>query len=133
MSLIITAANAERISQDVLCSNEDQILAVSIMDIFGNILASKSKDHFKNKFRRLHEDEDNLEYGAILSAVILALSNERKGISRETQAIITVYKDCKIMLLPLSCYQIIMEVVFPLSVNVEDFTVAGKIERLLLR
>ena len=130
MSLIITANDAERISKDILLEH-DEILAISIMDIYGNILASKSQESFKNAFILIH-DEGNLEYAATLSVSILALSNKRRQVFQETKAIITVYEECKIILLPLPSHHVLIELIFPRSVDVEDFSIADKIGRLLL-
>ena len=47
---------AKRISNDVI-SVDDAILAISIMDMQGNILASQFKPAFKDKFEFYHFEE----------------------------------------------------------------------------
>ncbi|MDQ3851962.1 MAG: hypothetical protein M3299_03920, partial [Thermoproteota archaeon] len=50
----------------------------------------------------------------------------------ETQALITIYKDCKMMLLPIPSYEILVRFVLQRSVNAEGYNIANKIERLLV-
>ncbi len=71
------------------------------MDLRGNILAAISKDSFKEAFR-LTRDGD--KYGGSL-----AVANEVKDIVGEAQVLITVYKDCKMMLLPIPSYEILLD------------------------
>jgi hypothetical protein len=56
-----TATAAQRIS-DYILSADDGILAISIMDIKGNILAAKSKQSFKEIFGLTSDGE---KYGGI--------------------------------------------------------------------
>src|ERR671919_506575 len=121
--VIINSNAAERIAYGILSAN-DEILAISIMDTRGNILAAISKDSFKEAFK-LTRDGD--KYGGAL-----AVANEVKDIVGEAQVLITVYKDCKMMLLPIPSYEILVGFVLPRSVNAEDYDIANKIERLLV-
>jgi hypothetical protein len=119
--MVVTSSAAERIADDVLSSN-DEILALSIMDMKGNILAAKSKEAFKKAFR-VTGDED--KYGAALAAGIFSLVNEVKEMFGEPQAISTIHKNCKLMLLPIPSYQILVGLVLQ-----RDYNIASKIEKL---
>ncbi len=126
--VIIASSAAERISDDILSTNDD-ILAISIMDMRGNILATKSKEYFRQVFGITLEGDN---YGGTLAVAALAVANEVKDIVGEAQALITIYKDCKMMLLPLPSYEILVGFVLQRSVNAEGYNIANKIERLLV-
>ena len=124
----ITSKAAERISYDILSKN-DEMLAISIMDMRGNILAAKSKEYYKEAFGVTGEGE---KYGGTLAVAALAVANEVKDIVGEAQALITIYKNCKMMLLPIPSYEILVGFVLQLSADAEeDYNIANKIERLL--
>jgi hypothetical protein len=120
--MAVTSSAAERIANDILSTN-DEILAISIIDKKGNILAAKSKEAFKKAFR---VTVDGDKYGATLAIGILSLVNEVKEFVGEAQAIITIHKNCKLMLLPIPSYQILVGLVLQ-----RDYNIADKIERLL--
>ena len=124
----ITSSAAERISEDILSTN-DEILSISIMDMRGNILATKSKEYFRQVFGITVEGD---KYGGTLAVAALAVANEVKDIVGEAQALITIYKDCKMMLLPIPSYEILVGLVLHRSVNAEGNNIANKIERLLV-
>jgi hypothetical protein len=126
--VIITSSVAERIAHDILSVN-DEILAISIMDTRGNILAAISKDSFKEAFGLTRNGE---KYGGTLAVAALAVANEVKDIVGEAQALITIYKNCKMMLLPIQSYEILIGFVLQHSVNAEGYNIANKIERLLV-
>ena len=125
--VIIASSAAERISDDILSTNDD-ILAISIMDMRGNILATKSKEYFRQVFGITLEGDN---YGGTLAVAALAVANEVKDIVGEAQALITIYKDCKMMLLPLPSYEILVGFVLQRSVNAEGYNISNTIERLL--
>jgi hypothetical protein len=126
--VIITSSVAERIAHDILSAN-DEILAISIMDTRGSILAAISKDSFKEAFGLTRNGE---KYGGTLAVAALAVANEVKDIVGEAQALITIYKNCKMMLLPIQLYEILIGFVLQHSVNAEGYNIANKIERLLV-
>ena len=126
--VIITSSAAERISDEILSMNEE-ILSVSIMDMRGNILATKSKEYFRQVFGINLEGD---KYGGTLAVAALAVANEVKDIVGEAQALITIYKDCKMVLLPIPSYEILVGFVLQRSVNAEGYDFANKIERLLV-
>ena len=123
----ISSGIAEKISDEILSSNEE-ILAISIMDISGNVLAAKSKESFKQAFRATGEGD---KYGGTLAVAALAVANEVKDVVGEAQAIITIYKNCKMMLLPIPSSQILVGFVLQRSVNAEGYDIANTIERVL--
>jgi hypothetical protein len=125
----LTPNEAGKIADDILSANEEEILAISIMDMRGNILAAKSKEFFKQAFGVTRNGD---RYGGTLAVAALAVVNEVKDIvGGEARAIIAIYKNCKMMLLPIPSYEILVGFVFERSVNAEDYNIANKIERLL--
>jgi len=120
--MVVTSSAAERIADDILSTN-DEILAISVIDKKGNVLAGKSRESF-NKAFRLNVDGD--KYGATLAVGILSLVNEVKDTFGEAQAIITIHKNCKLMLLPVPSYEILVGLVLQ-----RDYNIVSKIERLL--
>ena len=120
--MVVTSSAAERIADDILSTN-DEILAISLMDKKGNILAAKSKDYFKKAFR---VTVDGDKYGAALAVGILSLVNEVKEVFGEAQSIITIHKNCKLMLLPMPSYELLVGLVLD-----RDYNISSKIERLL--
>jgi hypothetical protein len=125
---VITSSAAERIVDEILSTN-DEILAISIIDEKGgNIIASRSKESFRKAFE---VTEEASKYGGSLAIAALAVANEVKQVAGEARALITVYEKCKMMLLPVPSYEILVGFVLDSSVNAEDFNIANKIERLL--
>lgn len=123
----ISSKQAERIVNDVLYTTEG-ILAISIMDMRGNPLATNSKESFKEAFRAA---ADWNEYGGTLALATLSLVNQVSNVFGEAQAIITIHKNCKLMLLSISSYQTLVGLVLERSHEAEDNDVANKIERLM--
>jgi hypothetical protein len=124
----INSSVAQRIAYNILSLNQE-ILAISIMDTKGNILAATSKDSFKEAFGVTRDGD---KYGGTLAVAALAVANEVKDIFKEAQAIISIHENCKTMLLPIPTYEILIGFVLERSVNAEDYNIANKIERLLL-
>ena len=124
--MALTAADAETLSDDIL-SNNDDILAISIMDMRRNILAAKSKESFKQAFVI---SQDRAKYGGTLAVAALAVANETRNIFGASKAIITIHENCKLMLIPVPSYQLLVGLVLPRSVSTED-KIANKIERLV--
>jgi len=123
----LTPSEAEKIAADILSANEE-ILAISILDMSGNILAAKSKESFKQAFGVTRDGD---RYGGSLAVSALAVANEVKDIFGEAQAIIAIYEDFKMMLLPIPAYETLIGFVLQRSVNAEDYNIANDIERLL--
>ncbi len=99
------------------------------MDKSGNILAATSKESFKEAFGVTRNGH---RYGGSLAVAALAVANELKDIVGEAQALITIYKNCKMTLLPMPRHEILVGFVLQPSVNAEDYnSIAHKIETLL--
>jgi hypothetical protein len=125
--MAVTSNDAERIAGEVL-SIHDEILGIAIMDKKGNILAANSRESFKEAFGVA---EDREKYGATLAIGIHTLVNEVKDMFGEAQSIITVHKNCKLMLLPVPSFQLLVGLVFQRSVNAEDHKIVSEIEILV--
>jgi hypothetical protein len=123
----VSSTVAQRIAHDILSTNDD-ILAISIIDKKGNILSAISKESFKEAFGVSREGD---KYGGSLAVAALAVANEVKDVAGEAQALITIYKKCKMMLLPIPSHEIMVGFVLQPSVNAEDYYIANKIEILL--
>ena len=123
----VSSGDAEKVIDHVLSGNEE-ILAISIMDMGGNPLAAKSKGSFKEAFRPAADWHD---YGATLALATLSLVNQVRNVFGEAQAIITIHKNCKLMLLSMPSYQILVGLVLERSVNAEDHSIIDNIERLM--
>jgi hypothetical protein len=125
--MVVTSSDAERIAGEVL-SIHDEILRISIMDKKGNILAANSKESFKEAFGAA---EDREKYAATLAIGILTLVNELKDMFGGAKAIITVHENCKLMLLPVPSFQLLVGLVFQSGVNAEDHKIVSEIEILV--
>jgi hypothetical protein len=123
----LTSTDAEKVVYGSLSGN-DEILAISIMDMGGNPLAANSKKSFKESFRPAADWHD---YGGTLALATLSLVNQVRNVFGEARAIITIHKNCKLMLLSMSSYQILVGLVLERSVNAEDHSIVDNIERLM--
>ncbi|HEX2231208.1 MAG TPA: hypothetical protein VHG34_03380 [Nitrososphaeraceae archaeon] len=117
---------AKRVVDYILSTNDD-ILAVSIIDMKGNILAANS-DHVRKELG-VSVNEDKYNITLVVSA--LSLIHVTRDIIEEAKAVITIHKDCKLMLLPLPSFQILVGLILRGSVNAVDYNIANKIERLI--
>jgi hypothetical protein len=125
---LITSSAAERIAEEILSTN-NEILAISIIDEKGgNILGTRSKESFKKDFGATGEGD---KYGGTLALASIGVANEVKEVAGEARALITVYEKCKMMLLPVPSYEILVGLVLHSSVNAEDFEIGNNLERLL--
>jgi hypothetical protein len=123
-----TSRGAEKIVDDILSSN-DKILAVSIIDRKrGNTLAAKSRRSFKEAFEVTADGDRD---GGALAIATLSVVNQVRDIFGEPEAIITIHKDCKLMLVSIPSYDILVGLVVERSVDTDDDKIANKIERLV--
>jgi hypothetical protein len=129
----ITPLTAERIVYGILSStNSSGVLGVSLMDSKGNILSAKSRDSFRKSFGLAFRDGDkNSNYGGPLAIATLSLVNQVRDIFGEPQAVITVHKDCKLMLIHLPSYDIMIGLVLERRADGDDEKLAKNIERLV--
>jgi hypothetical protein len=126
--MALPLSKVEKIADDILSFNEE-ILSVSIIEWRGNILAVKSKESFRKRLRVI--GLEGSRYSGTLAITTLTVVNEVKDAFGEAQAIITIHKDCKLMLLPMPSYEILVGLVLERSAVTEDYSLAYKIERLL--
>ena len=123
-----TSSEAEKIVDGILSSN-DKILAISMIDMKReDILSAKSRQSFKDAFG---VTSDGAGYGATLAIATLNVVNEARDIFGEPQDIITIHNECKLMLLSMPSFDILVGLVVERSVNVEDDKIANKIERIV--
>ncbi len=130
VNTLVSTSEAERIAQDIL-SCTDEILSVSVIDKAGNILASKSRVSFMKKFEVGGTEGMESRYGGTLAIASLGVVNEVKDIAGETEAIITIHKYCKLMLLVMSSYGTLIGLALKRSVNAEDDLLVDKIKGLV--
>jgi hypothetical protein len=112
---------------DYILSTNDEILAVSIIDMKGNILAANS-EHLREA---LGVSVDEHKYDRTLVSSTLHLIHVTRDMFEEAKAVITIHKDCTLMLLPMPSFQILVGLVLHRSVNAVDYNIANKIERLI--
>ena len=129
--MTVSSSAAERIVDDILSSNHE-ILSAGVIDRSGNIIANKSKESFGKRFEGVRSLENN-RYSGTLAIAALSVANEVKDAFGEPQAIITIYRDCKLMLLPMPSYDVLIGLALELSANVENNTFAKEMERLVAR
>ena len=105
------------------------IRSVSLRDWSGNFLAAKSSESFREPFRA------NMlvgsRYSGSLAMATIGMANEVKDVFGEPQAIITLHTHCKLMLLPMPSYDVLVGLALEGSVITEDYSLAYKIEKLL--
>ena len=123
----VNSSQAERIADDVL-STYEEILGISIMDKRGNILAANSTETFREAFA---VSRDRAKYGGALAVAVLGLVNDIRTIFGAAKAIITIHENCKLMLLPIPSFQLLVGLVLLKSVNAEDHKIARDIEILV--
>ena len=112
-----TADVSKNIAYKILAMKDD-ILSLSILDTKGNILATASKDAFKEDFGIASEGDS---YGGSLAIAALAVANEVKDVAGEAQALITVYKRCIMLLLPIGSHEVSVGFVLWPTANIEDY------------
>jgi hypothetical protein len=123
----LTTRSAEIIVHTVL-SNYDEILGISIMNMKGNMLAADSKEAFRETFVIT---EDRANYGGTLAVEALSVVNETRNVFGRTKAIITIHDNCKLMLLPIPSFQLLVGVVLERSANAENHKITNQIEILV--
>ena len=115
---------------DAILSSNDKILLVSIRGWNGNILAVKFRDSFRERFFGVSSIVGT-KYSGSLTIATLSLVNEAKDVFGEAQAIITIYERCKVMLLPMPSYEVIVGLALECSAVTEDYSLAKEIKRIL--
>ncbi len=120
---------AARIADQVLSSN-DRILLVSIRDQTGKILAAKFRESFGKSYR-LTELVGEKNLGGTLAVTVLGVVNEVGGIFGKAEAIITVHRGCKLMLLPLLSHELLVGLALERGVETDEENVASFIKGLV--
>ncbi len=118
---------AKMVVDNILSSN-DEILSISIIDMKGTIIATKSKEYFKEE---LGVTRNGDKYGVTLVTTVLSLIRLARNVIEEAKAVTIIHENCKLMLLPLPPFQILVGLILQRSVNTEDYNIANKIERLV--
>jgi len=125
----VSSDAAVRIAYQILSSN-DQILLISIRDQTGKILAVKFRESFGKTFRLSELVDNNL--GGTLAVAVLGVVNEMREVFGRAEAIITVHRGCKLILLPLLSYQLLVGLAIERGIETDDDKVARYIEGLLV-
>ena len=126
--MTVSSSAAERVVDDILSSNHE-ILSAGVIDRSGKIIANKSKESFRKRFEEVRRLEHN-RYSGTLAIAALGVASEVKDVFGEQQAIITIYRGCKLMLLPILSYDALIGLVLERSADVDNDKLANKIERL---
>lgn len=129
--MALVSSKAEKIVDSILSSN-DEMLLISIRDWNGNILAVKYRDSFTKRFSGA-SGLIGTRYSGSLIISTLSLVNEAKDVFGEAQAIITIYKDLKVVLLPMPSYGVIVGIALErLAADKEEVrNIANEVERLM--
>jgi predicted regulator of Ras-like GTPase activity (Roadblock/LC7/MglB family) len=129
MTAIVTSSMAERIVDDIL-SSISGILSAGVIDKSGNIIANKSSESFEKQFKGVSNLEQN-RYSGTLAVAALSIANEVKDAFGEPKALITIYRDCKLVLLPVPSYDILIGLALESSANVDNDTFTKEMESLV--
>ena len=129
MTAIVTSSMAERIVDDIL-SSISGILSAGVIDKSGNIIANKSSESFEKQFKGVSNLEQN-SYSGTLAVAALSIANEVKDAFGEPKALITIYRDCKLVLLPMPSYDILIGLALESSANVDNDTFTKEMESLV--
>lgn len=116
--MAMTSAAADRRVDHILYSNNDGgVLGVAVIDRKGNVLSAKSMEAFKQIFGI---DRAAGGYGGALVIATLNVVNQIKDTFGEAQAIITVHKNYKLMLLTLPLYDLLIGLVLERWADAHD-------------
>lgn len=126
--MIVSSSKAERIVDDIL-SFDEGILSAGVIDRSGNIIANKSSESFGKQFE-VGRLEGN-KYSGTLVVAALRIANEVNDGFGEPQALVTIYRDCKLMLLSMPSFSIPIGVALKRSANVDNDKTIDEIERLV--
>jgi hypothetical protein len=125
---VVSSAAAARIAEEVLSSN-DRILLISIRDQTGKILAVKFRESFGKTFRLTDLVDNNL--GGTLAVTVLGVVNEVRDVFGQAEAIITVHRGCRLILLPILSHQLLVGLAVERGVETDDDEIASYIKGLI--
>lgn len=123
---MILPDSIDKMAKDIL-SIDDSIDAVSIMDRQGNTLSSASKESLYRIKYQITKDIKNM--AGTWAIVILGMTQRMDQIFGRTEAIVSLHKKSKLMLVPISSLQLLIGLVVYRSSN-EEYIIA-KIRTLL--
>jgi hypothetical protein len=128
---LINSTTAQRIADEIFSSYNEKIISISIIDAKGggeNFLATKSTESFEKTFGVLQEGR---KYGGTLAIAALGIANEVREVAGETKAITTTYERCKMTLIPIPSYEILVGFVLERRAILAEDRVASHIENLV--
>jgi len=125
--MAVGSSAAKKVADNIL-SRYKGILGISLMDMKGNILAANAKEAYIEAFGA---GQDRAAFGGRLAVQVLSLVNQVTNIFGRTVTIITIHENSKLLLLPLTPFQILVGVVLERSVNAEDHAIVKDIEILV--
>ena len=124
----VSSVVAARIADEILSSN-DRILLISIRDQTGKILAVKFRESFGKAFRLTDLVDSNL--GGTLAVTVLGVVNEIRDVFGQAEAIITVHRGCKWILLPLLSHQLLVGLAVERGIDTDEDKIASSVKGLL--
>jgi hypothetical protein len=135
--MTVTPKEAEVIVSDVLSTNfnaNKKIFAISIIkQNEGRTLAAKSTEYFKKAFGDVIAEGDAYARTLAIAIATMTVVSEFGDILGQPRAIVTIHKRCKLMLLPMPSYDILVGLVADRSCDIDndDDNIANKIESLV--
>lgn len=124
----VNQTDAKAILEKVL-SIDTRVWAISVIEGNGRFWQPNLRHHSKETFG---VDQDGVKYGGTLAAATLSVVSEVKGIFGEAQIIITIHNNCKLMLLNIPSYEILIGLALERSFNCEDDNFIEKIKQLIV-
>jgi hypothetical protein len=115
--MTVSSSEAERIVDDILSFNEE-ILSAGVIDKSGNIIATKSSESFRKQFE-VERLEGN-KYSGTLAIAAHGIANEVNDAFGEPLALITIYRDCKLMLVSVPSYNMLIGLALKRSASVDN-------------
>ncbi len=137
--MTVTPREAEIIAHSVLSTNfypGEKIFAISIIkQNEGRTLAAKSTKYFKEAFGDLSSEGKGYVRTLATAIATVNVVNGVGDVFGQPHAIITIHKCCKLMLLPMPLYDIVVGLVVDRSADAadvdDDNNIADKIESLV--
>ena len=127
--MTVSSSEAERIADDILSFNEE-ILSAGVIDKSGNIIANKSRESFEKRFKGVSNLEGN-RYSGTLANAALSIANEVNDAFGEPLALITIYRNCKLMLISVPSYTMLIGLALKRSASVDNDKTLDEIGRLV--
>ena len=126
---ITSPTTAERLADEILSTYDGKILSISIFETKGTNLATKSVESFSKELGTLLEGP---KYAGTLAVATLSIVNEMREFAGEVKAITATYEKCKMMLIPVADYEILVGFVLDRKIVTDEDRLARHIERLVV-